>query len=370
VQGEGLAPAADLGQPRRAVAGPDERQQVLDHQARVAGQADIGLEHLAELGQVDVDVELDGVRAEGRELAEDAIVPARADGHDEIAGVDRLVGVGRAVHAEHAQVKRMVLGHRALAEQRVDHGRAQFFGEFEDGRTRVGQDGTMSDEEDRPLRLGQVGRGLRQRLWLGVIGHVVAGQSDLVDEWGGAGRRQHVLGQIDEHGAGPPGRGDVERLLHDARDVAGFLDQEAVLDRRVGDAGDVRLLEAVLAEHGPDDLAAENDQRHRIGQRREQARHRVGGARARGHDHHAGLAGRARVAVGHVRGALFVAGEDEPDLRFVEGVKEGDGRAAGQPEHDVDPFTLQALHYLLSARGHLDGSRRTRCPRPIVAIVS
>ena len=39
------------------------------------------------------------------ELARDAVVPARADRHDEIAIDHRLVGVRGAVHAEHAQVQ-------------------------------------------------------------------------------------------------------------------------------------------------------------------------------------------------------------------------------------------------------------------------
>ena len=37
------------------------------------------------------------------ELAGDAVVPARADRHDQVAVGDRLVGVGGAVHAEHAR---------------------------------------------------------------------------------------------------------------------------------------------------------------------------------------------------------------------------------------------------------------------------
>ena len=190
-----------------------------------------------------------------------------------------------------------------------------------------------------------------------MVGHVVAGQLDPVDERGGAGRGQHVLGQVDEHGARPPGGGDVERLLEDAWNVIHLFDQEAVLDDRVGDAGDVGFLEAILAEHGPDDLAAQDDEGHRVGKGGEQAGHGVGGARTRGHHHHAGPAGGAGIAVGHVRGALLVAGEDELDLRFVEGVEEGDGRAAGQSEHDFDPSPLQALHDFFTTAGDLPARR-------------
>ena len=53
--------------------------------------------------------------------------------------VHRLVGVGGAVHAQHAEVKRVVLGHRALAEQRVHHRGLHLLGELEDGLAGVRQ---------------------------------------------------------------------------------------------------------------------------------------------------------------------------------------------------------------------------------------
>jgi len=80
----------------------------------------------------------------------------------------------------------------------------------------------------------------------------------------GQGAVQHVLGQIDEHRPRPSRAGDEEGFFHHARDIGHILDQEAVLDGGVGDARDVRLLEAVLAQHGPDDLAAEHDHGNRV----------------------------------------------------------------------------------------------------------
>ena len=86
----------------------DERQQILDRQARVAGdRRRRARTHLAELGHVDVDVDLGRVHAELRQLAGDAVVPAGADRHDEVAVHHRLVRVGGAVHAEHAEVERV-----------------------------------------------------------------------------------------------------------------------------------------------------------------------------------------------------------------------------------------------------------------------
>jgi hypothetical protein len=237
-------------------------------------------------------------------------------------------------------------------------GRLELLGEFQDGLARVRNHGAVADQQDWPARLGQEGRRLLERRGVGVLGHVVAGQIDLVHEGRRTGRRQHVLGQIDEHRSRPSRVGDEEGFLHHARNVRHVLDQVAVLDGGVGDARDVRLLEAVLAQHGANDLAAQHDHGNRVGQGGEQAGHRVGGARTRGHHHDAGLAGGAGEAIGHVRGALLVPGEDQLDLRLVERIEERDGRATWQSKHDFDPFALQTLHDFVAARGDLAGRGR------------
>ena len=51
------------------------------------------------------------------------------DRHDQVAVRHRLVGVGGAVHAEHAQGQRVGLGERALAQQGVGHGDLHRLGE-------------------------------------------------------------------------------------------------------------------------------------------------------------------------------------------------------------------------------------------------
>jgi hypothetical protein len=135
--------------------------------------------------------------------------------------------------------------------------------------------------------------------------------------------------------------------------VGHVLDQIAVLDGGVGDARDVRFLEAVFAQHGPNDLAAEHDHGNRVGHGGEQSGHRIGRPRTRGHHHDTGFAGGAGVTIGHVRGALLVAGEDQLDFRLVERIEKRDGRSPWQPKHDFDPFTLQTLHHLVAARGSL-----------------
>ena len=201
-------------------------------------------------------------------------------------------------------------------------------------------------------------RGLLQRVRVRVSGDGVAGQVHLLDERRRARRAGHVLGQIDQHRPGAPRRRQVERLARDARDVVRVLHQVGMLHHRVGDAGDVGLLEGVLAQHRRDGLAGEHDHRARIHQRGQQAGHRVGRARARGHQHDARLAGRTRVAVRHVRRALLVADEDQLDLRVDERVEDRHRGAARQPEDVLDPFAFQAADQRLGPGLRLGDGRR------------
>ena len=111
-------------------------------------------------------------------------------------------------------------------------------------------------------------------------------------------------------GPGPAGAGDVERLVHDARDLGRVLDDERVLDDRHRDAERVRLLEAVGAEQLGPHLAGEGHQRHgvhhRVGQRRDDVRR----ARAGGREHDAHAARSLGVALGGMPAAGLVADED------------------------------------------------------------
>ena len=95
--------AVQLAQPGFGVEAGDVLDQLLHHQPRVALDEVIGLDHLAPLAGVDVDVDHRGIAAEAVRLADDAVVEARADRHHQVALDHRLVGVGGAVHAEHPE---------------------------------------------------------------------------------------------------------------------------------------------------------------------------------------------------------------------------------------------------------------------------
>ena len=70
----------------------------------------------------------------------------------------------------------------------------------------------------------------------------------------------------------------------------------------------------------------------------------VGDARAFGDGDYRGFVGGAGKAVGHERGTLFVAGQDEADLRRdAQFVEDGEVLCAGNAEDMIDAFAQQAV---------------------------
>ena len=158
-------------------------------------------------------------------------------------------------------------------------------------------------------------------------------------------------------GPGRPGGGDLERLVQGARQFVHVLHQPIVLGAGPGDADRVAFLEGVGADQMGGHLAGEHDQRNGIHQRVGEAGDRIGGAGARGHQHHARLAGGAGIAFGGMSGALLVAHQHMGDAirRLEERVIDRQHRAAGIAENMGDALVLERAHHHLRA-GHV-GSR-------------
>ena len=122
---------------------------------RVGDVRPVDVLHLLDLGGVDVEVRDRGVRRELLHLAGDAVVEARADGEQEVAVLDGVVGVRHAVHAEH--LERQVAGgvDRADAHERGHDRDAEALGEGAELGRRLAVDDAAADVDERPLGLAE-----------------------------------------------------------------------------------------------------------------------------------------------------------------------------------------------------------------------
>ena len=167
---------------------------------------------------------------------------------------------------------------------------------------------------------------------------------------------QGVLGDVHVDRAGAAGARDVEGLGEDSRQLVGVAHQVVVLGHRQRDAGDVDLLEGVLADERGGHVAGDGHDRDGVELRGGQAGDQVRGAGTGGAHADPDPAGRAGVAIGRVGRALLVADEDVAELRVVaEDVVERQDHATGIAEQDVRALAEERL----AAR-----RRRRSCVRP------
>jgi hypothetical protein len=292
----------------------------------------------------------------GSELVDvegDAVVEADADADDEVGGVEGFAGVGGAVHAGHARGEGVGLGEGALAHEGVDHREAGFFGELAQGGSALGADHAAAHVEDGALgAVDEVG-GLAEEVRVPGGGGVVAEAQGVVALGLAGGALEDVHGDVHQHGAGAAGAGEVEGLAQHVAEVGGIFHQVVVLGDGHGDAADVGLLEGVLADQVGADLGGDRDQGDGVHVGRRDAGDEIERAGAGGAHADADFAGGAGIAVGHVRGALLVAGEVEvhPAVSHgvVELVEEVEEHAARDAEGNVGALLAQDLEDDLGA---------------------
>ncbi|CAB4886252.1 unannotated protein [freshwater metagenome] len=336
-----LLPTADRRLPCRAIGllvrSPEDLERVDhfgDHQTTVAGDADIGTTNLAQFGRIDVHVDDLGVGSEAIELAGDAVVETGAEGDQQIGLLHRGDGGVVAVHAGHAETERMIVGHRTAGHEGGDDRDVEHLGQCQQGFGGTGFEDATTGVEHRSLGGEDQASGSFDEFGITVETGVVTGEVDRVGPVPiqgriRIGRVDEILRDVDEHGAGTTGGGDVERLADDARDVLGPGHKLVVLGDRAGDADRVDFLEGIGADAGGADLTGDDDHRNRVhvgvGQRRDD----IGGGRAAGDHGHAGTAGGMGIALGHVARTLFMTDEDVPDRGIDDRVVHRQDRSTG-----------------------------------------
>jgi hypothetical protein len=295
-------------------------------------------------------------RRERGQTARRAIVEARADDEQQIAFLHREIRRRIAMHAEHAQIVRVVRIAGAESLQRR-HGRnagqARELAQFAFG---AGEADAAADVQQRLLRARQ------QRVRFGDAGfgrrrqarrHLAHGARD-------GARVRDVLGQIDQHRPGPTAGRDRDRFAHDGMDVLGAAHDVAVLDHGQAHAEHVDFLERIRAHQARRHLAGDREQRHRIEIRVREPGQQIGRAGPGGREADADAAARARIAVGGQRRTLLMPHEDVLERRIHERVVDRHDGAAGVAEDGVDAFGFQRVEQMLRAGAHAAGLGRCR----------
>ena len=168
-----------------------------------------------------------------------------------------------------------------------------------------------------------------------------------VPEWGSV--VQDILRKVNQHRARLAGRGDIEGLLDDPRELLHVPHQVVVLGAGPGDADDVGLLERIVPDHRGVDLPRQHHHRDRVHVGRGYPGHGVGGPRAGGDEADPRPPRRAGVPVGGVDRTLLVTDKDVLQRRVEERVVQRQHRAAREAEDDLHPLRQERLDDHLGA---------------------
>ena len=239
--------------------------------------------------------------------------------------------------------QRMALGDHADAQQGRDHGDLGLLGQLKELTLGMAHLHAVPGENEGTLRLVDQFGSSGHSGEFEAAGFVQAGAAELLGVVPVDLGVLHVLADIDQHGAGAAGAGDVERFGQGLAQVTDVGYQVVVLGDRLGDAGDVGLLERVVAEQVGRDLAGNRHNRYRVHHGVGQAGHQVRGAGPTGGQAHADLAGDPGIALGHVHGGLFVPHQDVADRVGRHGVVGRENCAARIPEDEVDALAQQGF---------------------------
>ena len=285
-----------------------------------------------------------------------------ADEAHEVGLVDDAVGALARIGADHADAQRVVARDRVLAVERGRDRDLQRLRERDQLRLRARGAHAAAGDDHRPLGLleadqrgahaGVVGTGterrharearLRDRLHLGFVGVDLA----------------FVAAELQMHRPGRAGGGGAERLPHHVGEARDVVDGGVELGHRLERRHVVDLL-VDLAELGLGVAAAGHGDDRRM---RQPGVAQAGGEIERAdHLRHAdaGLARRARVAVGHVGGGFLAVGMDARDRGAPLHLDEGAPQHRRHHEHVGDAVFLEhvgeafgAGHFAIVAKHH------------------
>ena len=352
LRGKGVLglPGIQAGAPGIDVRSNEQWLEGLQHLAGIPHDRNLDRDVAGDRQGVLVHVDDPGPRGELRELSRGPVVEAHPHREQQVRMRDRHVRRIGAVHAQHAEAQGAVRGNRTGTHEGVDDRHPGLLDHFPQDFYGPGDVNPAAHVEQRLPRLGEcLGRPL-DLPGVSLGGGVVAPNGHRPGILGLTLFLEHVYRQIHQHRPGTSGGGDGEGLLDDPSEVAALEDEVVVLGDRPGDADDVRLLEGVVADHGPGHLSGEAHDRHRVEVGRGQTGHGVRGPRPAGDQADPGAAARAGIPVGGVHGPLLVACQNDLDPGFrVQGVEDRDHDAPGEAEQVGDSLFPQSLDEQLGA---------------------
>ena len=253
------------------------------------------------------------------------------------------------MHPRHAHEIGMHCGHTTEPHQSTHHRCVHQLGELPQFVGCARRDNAATRVHPRPLGVPDH---LRRALDLAGVSF----REDLVARQVNAGHRRvmplrlkYVFRNVDQHRARAAAGCDVERFVHDLRQIRHILHHEIVLGTGARDAERVGFLERIAADELAGHLPGDGHDRNRIHQRIHQARDQVGRARAGRGAAHANFAGGARIAFGREAGVLFMAHQHVANVMVVHGVVERQRHASRVTEKAIHAFAHQAFQQHLRA---------------------
>ena len=253
------------------------------------------------------------------------------------------------VHALHAQKAVVAVGQGRQAHKAASNIAVDFFGHGHDLFRHADARRAAADVDIGPLGLiDQLHRPVDEVVSGLVLGRERHHRLGNIRTFG----HLHILGNVNEHGAGAAGFGNLERLPDGVGQLLHIGDKVIVLGDGDGDAGNVDLLEAVPTNQAGGDVAGDGHQGDGIQHGRGDAGDQIGCAGAGRGDDNTHLAGDAGIAVGRMGSALLVGRQHMIDAVacLVQLIVQVQYLTAGVAENVGDALLDQCFHDDLRTR--------------------
>ena len=155
-----------------------------------------------------------------------------------------------------------------------------------------------------------------------------------------------IFGQIDQHRSWPAGRRHMESLANHPGNVVHTGDQIMMFSHASADFDDRRFLKCIGADHRRSDLAGNGQHRNAVQLGVGQGSDEVGSARSAGGHANADFARASGVSLRGKTSALFMPGQNHPNLiaKPRQCLMQGYASPAGISENRIHTMIDQRLH--------------------------